>query len=372
MKRLIKVPFLGSNDSDCELVEWSVDQAEEVKSGTFLFALETTKAINEVIADFDGYVYQTAEVGQRLEEGEVVGLLSSEKVTDVKAEIENLRQQEETDKPKVEKKATKKAEIMIKRNHLSLDAIQEYLGSSASTITEDLVNEYLEARTKSEFRLGFSNVERVGVIGGASGGGALIVLDSLLRSKTQQPVAVFDQNAEFHGKAILGIPVVGDVEVMWEWIEGGRLDAVVIALNRNLKERKKVFDDLKAKGASFCNVVDATADIRSQVVIGEGNVILGSSYFGACTEIGDNNFVSSNVCLEHGNRMGSHCAFGPAVATSGNVSIGDGVRFGTGIFIEPGVNIGDNVVIASGSILRNDVPNDSIVRMKYGTSVKSL
>ena len=51
MKRLIKVPFLGSNDSDCELVEWSVDQAEEVKSGTFLFALETTKAINEVIAD---------------------------------------------------------------------------------------------------------------------------------------------------------------------------------------------------------------------------------------------------------------------------------------------------------------------------------
>ena len=91
---------------------------------------------------------------------------------------------------------------------------------------------------------------------------------------------------------------------------------------------------------------------------------LGSSY-GACTEIGDNNFVSSNVCLEHGNHMGSHCAFGPGVATSGNVCIGDGVRFGTGIFIEPDVNIGDNVVVASGSVLRNNVPNDSIVRMSW-------
>ena len=108
---------------------------------------------------------------------------------------------------------------------------------------------------------------------------------------------------EFHGRR--RVPVVGDVEVMWEWIEGGRLDAVVIALNRNLKNGKR-FSTTRPKEL-VSGVVDMPMSV--QVVMGR-QCDTGSSYFGACTEIGDNNFVSSNVCLEHGNRMGSHCAFG--------------------------------------------------------------
>lgn len=370
MNTLIKVPFLGANDSDCELVEWLVDDGDSVHYSVTICALETTKAAHEIHADFDGYLYQVAKIGQRLEEGEIVGLLASEEVSDVKAAIDDLRKLESVDQT-VEKKATKKAEILIKRNHLKLEDVQAHFGADVSRITEDLVNDYLEAKTKSAFRLGFSNTERIGVIGGASGGGALIVVESLLKSKAQQPVAIFDQNPEFHGKSILGVPIAGDIDTMWKWLKEGKLDKVVIAFNRNLDERKKIFDELKSQGVSFCNVVDSSADIRVQVTMGEGNVVLGSAYLGACTEIGDNNFISSNVCLEHGNKLGSHCAFGPAVATSGNVTIGDKVRFGTGIFIEPEVSIGDDVVIASGSVLRSDVSEGAIVKMKYGTSVKS-
>ena len=107
MKSLIKVPFLGANDSDCELVEWAVDEAEWVTSGTFLCALETTKATNEVHADFDGFVYHTAQSGQRLEEGGVIGLLSSDEVGDVESQIDALIQQEDAGKPKVEKRRRK-------------------------------------------------------------------------------------------------------------------------------------------------------------------------------------------------------------------------------------------------------------------------
>lgn len=369
MKNLIRVPFLGANDTDCELVEWLVGDGESVKSGVTLCAVETTKATNEIHAEFDGYLYQIAELGQRLAESEVVGLLSTEEIADVESEMNSLLQ-EEVELSASKKKVTKKAEILIKRNHLLIDNVLSFYDDQTGPITEELVDAYLEAQAKSESRLGFENIERVAVIGGASGGGALIVLDSLLRSVTQQAVAVFDQNVEFHGKAILGVPVVGGTDDMWEWLKGERIDKVVIAFNRNLDERKKVFEDLKSKGVDFCNVIDPTANVRAHVTIGEGNVILGNSYFGACTEIGDNNFISSNVCLEHGNILGSHCAFGPAVATSGNVTIGDQVRFGTGIYIEPEVAIGDGVVVASGSVLRSDVPDRSIVKMKYATTVK--
>ena len=77
------------------------------------------------------------------------------------------------------------------------------------------------------------------------------MLDSLREVKLKNPVAVFDQNVEFHGKAILGIPVVGDVDAIWGWMAEGRLDSVVIAFNRDLRERKRVFDELRSKGARF-------------------------------------------------------------------------------------------------------------------------
>ena len=60
--------------------------------------------------------------------------------------------------------------------------------------------------------------------------------------------------------------------------------------------------------------------------------------------------------------LGSHCAFGPGVVTSGNVTIGNGIRFGTGIFIEPLISIGDGSVIASGSVITKDVPPDTTVK----------
>ena len=214
----------------------------------FSLCSRNAKATNEVHADFDGFVYHTAQSGQRLRGRDRAAQF--DEVGDVD-QIDALIQQEDAGKPKVEKKATKKAEIIIKRNHLALDDVQMHFGPNAGTITEEMVNMYLDARSKFDFRRGFNALERVGVIGGVGGGGALIVLDSLLRSQTQNPVAVFDQNVEFHGKAILGIPVVGDVDVIWGWMAEGRLDSVVIAFNRDLRERKRVFDELRCKAPVF-------------------------------------------------------------------------------------------------------------------------
>ncbi len=155
---------------------------------------------------------------------------------------------------------------------------------------------------------------------------------------------------------------MGSFDELDNWFERSEFDSVVIAFNRDLGARQRVFETLNARGVPFANVIDSTVNIRSNVEIGTGNVILGSAYIGACTLVGDNNFLSSNVCLEHGNVLGSHCAFGPGVVTSGNVKIGNGIRFGTGIFIEPRVSIGDGAVVASGSVITKDVPPDTIVK----------
>ena len=144
-------------------------------------------------------------------------------------------------------------------------------------------------------------------------------------------------------------------------LERGVVNGVVIAFNRNLSERHRVFLELVEKDIPFVNIIDPTVDMRTGVQIGTGNVVLGNVYIGACTKIRDNNFISANVVLEHGNSMGSSCAFGPGVFTSGNVKIGDLVRFGTGIFIEPGLTIGSECVVGSGQTIVTSIKDNTVL-----------
>ena len=101
-------------------------------------------------------------------------------------------------------------------------------------------------------------------------------------------------------------------------------------------------------------------------------MILANCRVGVCTTIGDNNFLSTNVNVEHHNNLGSHCTFGPYVSTSSRVTIGDYVKFGTGIFVEPGVSIGHNSIVASGSILVNFVPPNTLVKTKLNYSMTTM
>jgi sugar O-acyltransferase (sialic acid O-acetyltransferase NeuD family) len=263
--------------------------------------------------------------------------------------------------------ATRKAELLLARHGLTVEDARAHAGGGR--VTEEAANAAIAARRTEDARRGFRTVERIGIIGGGSGGGALIVIDSLMRSGQARAIAVFDRDPALHGREILGVPVVGDSSLAAHWCQEGRIDAVVIAFNRDLAQRQATFEALEREGARFCNVIDSTAELRTGVALGRGNVILGRAYIGACASMCDNNFISGGVWLEHGNRLGSHCAFGPGVATSGNVTIGDRVRFGTGIFVEPGIGIGDDAVLASGAIVTDHVPPGRVLRVDYAQSL---
>ena len=353
MKRTIKVPYLGVNDSDCKLSSWEVAEGSFVKAGTLVCVVETTKTSFEVFSETEGYIYYAAKVGDTLIVNDIAALVSEKALDNPQKDIDALKKELKKDGSKDEENITKKAEILI--NSLGLDKKKILAAFPGTRITEAIVKEYVDKDSVTAGRRGFSQVERVAIIGGVSGGGALIVAESIERNGRQRAVCIFDQNKEFHGKEVLGVPVVGDITQLEGWFTGGKIDVVVIAFNRDLKERERVFNEIKSKNIPFTNVIDTTAELRTGVKIGVGNVILGRAYIGACSVIGDNNFISANVCLEHGNILGSHSAFGPGVFTSGNVTMGNTIRFATGIFIEPNIEIGDDAVISSGSIITDHV-----------------
>ena len=104
---------------------------------------------------------------------------------------------------------------------------------------------------------------------------------------------------------------------------------------------------------------------------GEGNVVMALCHFGACATVGDNNFLSAYCSIEHHCVLGSHCSFGPGVVTSSRVQFGDRVRCGTGIFVEPGIVIGADSVLASGLVIWQNIPPQSLLKAKLGYTLRT-
>jgi acetyltransferase-like isoleucine patch superfamily enzyme len=356
--KTIDVPFLGANDEEATLVAWNVADRSTVAAGATVATLETTKTAIDVVAEVAGIVHVLVAPGREVRVGEPIALVHDQPVADPAAAAAQLRQAPAA--PSGRPTWTKKAELLAQRHGLDAERVEAFAGDAP--ITEAVVTRYLDAPDGDMRRRGMRDRQRIGILGGAGGGGALIVIDSIQRTPTQEAVCIFDRDPRFTGKRILGVPVVGSADLLQQWLDEDRVDAVVLAFNRDLDERARVFDQLRGRGVPFCNVVDPTADLRSFVELGVGNIILGHVYVGPCSTLGDDNFISANVALEHGNVMGSHNAFGPGVFTSGDVNIGNRIRFSTGIFVEPHVTIGDGAVLASGTVITTDVAPGQTVK----------
>lgn len=367
MKEIVNIPFLGANDDECVLIKWNFSSGDNVTEKEVICLIETTKTVLDVESEFEGYIYPLAEVGDNLMVGDALAIISSEILE--AHEIETTRDNQRSIKPRFdtvsEAPLTKKAEILLNRHQLRIEQLREFTGNE-SQIKESDVLRFIESKSLLNKQLGFNGYQqRIGIIGGVNGGGALIVIDSLMRNNNQKAVCIFEQNSQVHGQRILDVPIVGDISKLKTFFNDNKLDAVIIAFNRDLDEREKLYIQLKSENIPFCNIIDPTVEIRSDVSLGEGNIILAKSYIGACCQIGNNNFISANVSLEHGNVLGNHCAFGPGIFSSGNVIVGNNVRFAAGIFMEPNITIGNNVIISSGAVVRDNIPENSILKVSY-------
>lgn len=363
----ITIPFLGANDNNCLIVETPISNGDFVKRGQLIFSVETTKSAIDVEAEEDGYFYSMLSVGERRDYGDLVAIITSENEKDLAFEI--LQKANQSPKDEGEIKITKKAEILLKRAGLDRSAVINY--AAGQEINEVLVSQYIASFSFNDKRLGFKNsVEKVAVIGGVGGGGALIIIDAVLNNSTQAVTGIYDSNQNFYNKYVLGIPVIGGEEKMIADFREGKFDSIIIAFNRDLDERQSAYDRYKSMGIPFANVIERSVQLRTGVEIGEGNVILANSYIAACTKIGNNNFISSNVCLEHGNIVGSHNAFGPGVFTSGNVIIKNKIRFGTGVYIEPNLTIGNNVTLGSFVLISSNIPDNTGLKRKQDYIIK--
>ncbi len=358
------------------MIEWAKSEGDYVRAGEVVCTAETTKCLFDIEAVAEGYLFILVQAGASATVGQPLAVVSGEQTDSrqaVAAWIAATASEPALPAPAGEERTwTRKAELLARRHGVDLALVP----SNDGKIGESDVLAYLEHQgnrsappapehrdvVDGTYRGG--RMERVLIIGG--GDGAVQVLDAMLKTGRQRAVAIVDDNPSLHGRTIMGVPVAGPIreDLVARMVERDELDYAVISISTLIPLRRRIFEQLTARGVPFTNVIHPTVCIGTNVSIGRGNVILAFCHVGACATIGNNNFLSAYVSIEHHNELGNHCSYGPAVIASSRVRVGDGTRFGTGVFIEPKISIGPNSVIGSGCVLRAHVPANSVVRTR--------
>ncbi len=377
MTYFIEAPLVNINDDVATISHWAKPDGSPVHKGEIIAVLETAKATFDLESEQTGYLHLFASEGAQVGVGEIIAAISDSP-------------DEKPRKPSpaaaavsaegVPRKLTKKAEIEARKAGLEIERVRAEI-PGAGAITEADVHAYLQRAGVARSNAHISGVadtvddvypgsrqQRLLLIGG--GLGAVQLLDSLTRIGGQRATAIVDDNPELQGKTVMGVPIVGGQDRIEELFKGKVFDAGVVSVSTSISFRERMFRKLADLGIPLANVLDPTARVGSNAVLGTGNVILAYCHIGSCAVVGNGNFLSPYVDLEHHCTLGDFCTFGPGVLASALVKVGRCVKFGTGIFIEPKVTIGANSIVGSGAIITRDIPENSIVKTRVTSTVR--
>ena len=169
--------------------------------------------------------------------------------------------------------------------------------------------------------------------------------------------------------AIDGLPVIPLEELDNEIDRETTKVFMAISWGQRLNQvRKDIFNELKARGYSFANLIAPRAVIMTDD-IGEGNWFHDFSYIGHKTVIGDNNDFRPFSTIGHYTSVGSHNHFSKCTV-GGVAKLGDCNFVGMQAIVFNRVNIGNKNFIGAGTIVKKDLGDFTLIAAKESDRIQ--
>jgi sugar O-acyltransferase (sialic acid O-acetyltransferase NeuD family) len=164
------------------------------------------------------------------------------------------------------------------------------------------------------------------------------------------------KNAELLSGHDVPVPVIADPATFEP--EAG--DAFVLAIGIP-GVRRRVAEDLLARGAGFLTLVHPTAIVAPTAMIGWGSVICPNAIVSDSARLGRFGLVNYHASLAHDAAAGDFAVLSPYATLAGGARVTDDVFLGIHASVGPGVSIGPRSKVAANSCALADVPADSLV-----------
>lgn len=354
------VPTINVNDEKATLASKEVDNLEFVKNGQVLCCFETSKATEDFVSEYDGYIVWLCDEYEEIIIGKEFCY-----IYDTLEEAKNHKIENKAPQLPEGFMASKKAIEYATSIGFDITQIQKKGMIKTEDIDAFLKKKKADAMPIDKVEYVWNkNIKRIAVLG--AGRGSMQVLDLISNIQDYIAVGIYDDTRELQNSCVDLIPVIGtiDFDKIATDYNDGKFDFIVNGIGYSCEFRKKCYDELTKRCVKFCNLIHPSVIIGGNVSLGNGNIILPMCHIGPHATIGNDCFITAQTSIEHHNNIGSHCMFGPGVKFSGSVTVGDCTRFGAGIFVEPKISIGSYSTVASGAILIKNVPSNTVVRTK--------
>ena len=174
----------------------------------------------------------------------------------------------------------------------------------------------------------------------------------------------------------LGKPVY-NVEDLENVIDKSR-DFVFVAIqwNRLNADRRKVYENMKAKGYRFTNLVSPLASINGKLV-GDNCWITDFVCIDTDAVIGNDVFVKVGAWVGDHTLVDDHCFIGAKSTVAGGVHVGEQSFIGLGAIVFDDTKVGKKCIVGAATALKRNLPdfcvyktnNDSCVVKEYPEEV---
>jgi sugar O-acyltransferase (sialic acid O-acetyltransferase NeuD family) len=213
-------------------------------------------------------------------------------------------------------------------------------------------------------------VRKLLLLGG--GGHCKSIIDSLSGCNTYAGIGIVEKSGIDHAP-ILGIPVVGTDEDLEKLKREGYTDAFVsLGSIGNTSNRRKLFGMIATLGFCIPNIIDDSAIVSSNSILGRGSFIGKHAVVNAGSVLGDGVIINSSATVEHDCVIGAFAHVSPGVVLCGNVTIGVDAHIGAGSIVRQQVQIGNRAIIGMCSIVLHDVPDNTLAYGSPCQVVRSL
>lgn len=202
------------------------------------------------------------------------------------------------------------------------------------------------------------------------GGHAHSVVDSIESNKNYSIYGFLDIESRI-GEQFRGYKVVGTDNLLESCFHKGIKNAfVTVGYLGKGDIRKKLYKKLKGIGFTLPNIVDRTAILANDVILGEGIFVGKRAVINSAAEIGNMCIINTGAIVEHDCKVGdfSHIAVGSALC--GSVQVGKEAFIGANATVIQGKRIGNKCIIGAGTTVRKDVEDKYMVW--NGEKVKML
>ncbi len=197
--------------------------------------------------------------------------------------------------------------------------------------------------------------KKILLIGG--GGHCGSVIDCILSSNEYSKVGIIDNKTPTHK---LYAPIVGKDDDLARLKADGWTDAfVTVGSIGSTMLRRKLYRVLKDIGFSIPVIIDSSAVIAENVMLGEGSFIGKKAIINTGSRIGICSIINTGSIVEHDCAIGDFSHISPGVVLCGNVIIGDDTHVGAGSVIRQGIIVGERTLIGVGSVVVKNIPKDS-------------